>query len=143
MRNSLNPLEILLPQSTPDRQSLTDCESDGDVYIMYSDIEEVLDSIDFEELKAVCKMFAIGVIMNHATNLSSLLRVSINLICHKDKSVYSVRLVHGLPVKGTNKEIREEGLINNLRDLIDDCEIVEKSRLQCQCCQELPRYLST
>ena len=27
---------------------MTDCESDGDVYIMYSDIEEVLDSIDTE-----------------------------------------------------------------------------------------------
>lgn len=93
---------------------MTDCESDGDVYIMYSDIEEVLDSIDFEELKAVCKMFAIGVIGSRA-----------------EKWIVGplLTLVGGATM-GTNKEIREEGLINNLRDLIDDCEIVEKSRLQ-------------
>ena len=96
-------------------QSACSIESDNDIYIIYADIEEILDDIDIDTLKSVCENYQIGVIGSKAEHwiIGPLLTLSGST--------------------ATNGKKEEESIIDNLRELVDECEIISNEDLELLC----------
>lgn len=93
---------------------ITPCDSDSDIYIMYADIEEILDDIDMDELKSVCESYAIGTIGSKSEHwiIGPLLS-----------------LVGGVSAGKSSSE-KEIGILDDLRKIIDECDTENTDKLK-------------